>query len=497
LNPKDGLYGALRKAVHNAESGIKELKDDQLMADMLMLRRREKDFMLRSDMKYLAKFDKDMKKFSSHLSTRDFEATVQQSLTDNMQDYSTKFRALVKAYQVKGLDSKSGMHGEMRAAVHLAEKGLKTSVETLTDYITDSISAVERNGLIISLTILIVMLALVLIIARSIITPVHALSNVMQDAGRQKDLRIRAGVSGNDEITDMSVIFNNMMEEFQALLKEVANSSGKVNLASTELTMISESTSSGIQQQYAETDQLATSMNEMTATVQEVTRHAQEAANVSSTADNEAKEGISAVMDNRQAISQLASEISSTTTVINELSHESENIGTVLNVIRDIAEQTNLLALNAAIEAARAGEQGRGFAVVADEVRGLAQRSQQSTQEIQDIVERLQASAGKAVDAMNAGNEKAQYSVDKAESVSSSLESIARSVSSITDMNIQIASAAEEQAAVAEEINRNVVNISDIASSSNENSSKTTQTSEELAVLSQNLSQSVEKFQLS
>jgi len=496
LHSKDGLYGSLRVAVHKAETGIKELKDDQLMADMLMLRRREKDFMLRLDLKYLDKFKKDITKFMGHLDDKDYSHSIKESIRSNMQDYQKNFVALIEASKAKGLDSKSGLLGEMRKAVHKTETLLDQIDQQLSKEVPDRIKQQEVLSLSISVIILLVITVMIVWIARNVSVPVRRLANVMAASCQDKDLSLRVEVKGSDEIAEMSTIFNTMMEEFENVLREIVSSASQVNIASDELTQISESTSEGVQKQFQETDMLATSMNEMTATVQEVARHAQDAANTSAHADEEAQNGKQSVQENRLAIEQVASEISTTTEVINELSHESENIGTVLNVIRDIAEQTNLLALNAAIEAARAGEQGRGFAVVADEVRGLAQRSQQSTQEIQDIVERLQDSAGKAVAAMENGNSKAKDSVVKAESVTNTLDAITSAVSSISDMNIQIASAAEEQSAVAEEINRSVTSISNVAGQTTENSNMTTNTSEQLATLSNQLAQVVSQFKL-
>lgn len=215
--------------------------------------------------------------------------------------------------------------------------------------------------------------------------------------------------------------------------------------------------------QKEEVDKVATAMNEMSATVHEVARNATEAAEAAQQADAETRTGKSVVSQAIEAIDLLASEVESAAQVIHKLEQDSDEIGAVLDVIRGIAEQTNLLALNAAIEAARAGEQGRGFAVVADEVRTLAQRTQQSTQEIQNMIERLQSGSQDAVKAMEQGKNRAQAGVTQAAEAGTSLETIAAAVSTISDMNTQIATAAEEQSVVAEEINLNINSISDMS----------------------------------
>ncbi|MFZ5593945.1 MAG: methyl-accepting chemotaxis protein [Pseudomonadota bacterium] len=260
--------------------------------------------------------------------------------------------------------------------------------------------------------------------------------------------------------------------------------------AAGQLVTVSERT----RQQRSETDRVATAMNEMSATVQEVARNAGQAANAAHQADEAARSGRQIVMQSIDAIDALAREVEHTAQVIQKLETESGSIGTVVDVIKSIAEQTNLLALNAAIEAARAGEQGRGFAVVADEVRTLASRTQQSTQEIQQMIQRLQHGASEAVQVMIQGRSQAQASVQQAAKAGESLEAITRAVSNITDMNTQIASAAEEQSAVAEEINRNILIISQVGDQSATGAQQTAAASEELARLAIQLRSLVTQF---
>jgi methyl-accepting chemotaxis protein len=262
------------------------------------------------------------------------------------------------------------------------------------------------------------------------------------------------------------------------------------------MSSITEQATHSVRQQQNEIDQVATAMNEMTATVQEVARNAEQAAQAAQQADHSAQNGASVAGSARREITGLVDEVETSAGVIQELQSESENIGMVLDVIRGIAEQTNLLALNAAIEAARAGEQGRGFAVVADEVRTLASRTQKSTEEIHHMIERLQSGASNAVKVMTQARGKGQGGVGEMGRVTDTLGEIARAVASINDMNTQIASAAEEQSAVAEEINRNVSNISQGSAQSAQGTEQTAFASMELARLAADLQTLVARFKV-
>lgn len=259
---------------------------------------------------------------------------------------------------------------------------------------------------------------------------------------------------------------------------------------------ITEQTSSGVENQKDVTTQVASAITEMTATSQEVAKSAEQASAAASDADQEARTGSEVVSNTVVAIESLAKEVEESAAVINRLKGDSENIGTVLDVIKDIADQTNLLALNAAIEAARAGEMGRGFAVVADEVRTLAQRTQESTLEIEGLVSALQGGAENAVNAMEQSRGRANDTVTKAQEAGGSLNSITAAVGTILEMNTQIAAASEEQTAVAEEINQNVVNIQDIAEQTASGAHQTATSSAEVARLSEQLQGLVGQFRV-
>ena len=347
-----------------------------------------------------------------------------------------------------------------------------------------AINTARNTTMGISAAAIAIGLLLAWFISYSITCPLRQAVNAMHDiAEGEGDLTQRLEAKGNNEIADMAGAFNKFASKVQDTVQQVIGSVDQISTASEEMSQITEQSTKEIRRQQSETDQVATAMNEMTATVQEVASHAARAAESARQADEESREGKQIMSQTLNAMDTLASEVENAAEVIHTLEKESEEIGSVLDVIRGIAEQTNLLALNAAIEAARAGEQGRGFAVVADEVRTLASRTQSSTQEIQEMIERLQAGANNAVKAMEAGRTQAKNGVEQASNAGASLETITKSVATISDMNMQIASAAEEQSSVADEINRNIATISQAADNTTHSAEQTAIAGDELARL--------------
>jgi methyl-accepting chemotaxis protein len=330
-----------------------------------------------------------------------------------------------------------------------------------------------------------------------IIAPLTDLALKLQDiCSGDGDLTARLDVKGKTEFAWVAGSFNTFVKKIAKTISNISNTSEKLASASHNLAQISASTEQGVERQLAETTQVATAMEEMTATVQEVARNAVNASDAASTADTEAATGKSIVTHAVDQINQLASEVENAANVIHELENDSNSIGEVLSVIQGIAEQTNLLALNAAIEAARAGEQGRGFAVVADEVRTLASRTQNSTLEIQQTIERLQNRAKQAVSVMDNGRKQAASSVEQAASAGESITTISERIDTINDMNNQIAGAAEEQTAVAEEINRNINNISTVTNETSTGARKTSEACKELLELADHLRDTVGQFRI-
>ncbi|MDT8385478.1 MAG: methyl-accepting chemotaxis protein [Gammaproteobacteria bacterium] len=349
--------------------------------------------------------------------------------------------------------------------------------------------------ILLSVFITVMAVMVIYLVTRSIVKPLCvAVDATKRIAGG--DLTVQVESHSEDETGRLLEAMQTMQEGLHGIVNQITGATVQLGATAEQMSSVTQQTSQGAQQQESETDQLATAINEMAATVQEVSRNAMKAAVAAQNADEAAINGKNVVQETTDVINGLVTEIVSTAEVVQALQSEANDIGTVLDVIRGIAEQTNLLALNAAIEAARAGEQGRGFAVVADEVRTLASRTQQSTQEIQQMIERLQKGASKAVTAMENSQERTQTSAEKASSAMDSLNDIVGAVATITEMNTQIASAAEEQSTVAEEINRSVTKIRTVAGQTADNAQLTAEAGGELADIAGQLQRLVGRFRV-
>ena len=331
----------------------------------------------------------------------------------------------------------------------------------------------------------VVVLLIATIVGRSILTPIRKLQHAVKEVAIHGDLSVRANIVQGGELGAMGRHFNDMLEHLQQFVHEVGSAVNEVASASTELATITEQMQRSVEIELGQTTHVATAMTQMSATVKEIAADAAVTADATREADGQVMHGTTVVNGVTETIGQLADEVRDAGDVISKLEEDSHAIGKVLDVIRGIAEQTNLLALNAAIEAARAGEQGRGFAVVADEVRGLAQRTQESTSEIQQMILTLQERTEAAVAVMSAGQEQAVLSKAREQDAVDSLASIAGSIARIKDMSIHIATASEQQSVAAEDVNQSIIKIDTIAAETMTGAAEIAMASRSLAELAE------------
>ena len=353
-------------------------------------------------------------------------------------------------------------------------------------------SAINLAGVL-----LVVLLVIGLAVANAMLRPLHQIRQNLDDiAAGEGDLTRRLPVTSHDELGELAGSFNRFVEKIHGLVRQIAGMTGDLKQLVEQMSAQAERSEQAMERQRHETDQVATAINEMSAAAHEVAQSAQRAAEAAQQTDHEGQAAKRVVDGSIERIHALVDEIRDSGSSLDSLQQDVQSIVSVLGVIRSIAEQTNLLALNAAIEAARAGEAGRGFAVVADEVRALASRTQQSTQEIQGMIDRLQQGTNAAVDAMRRSGEAGEGTSNQANQAGDSLDAIAQLIATINAMNAQIASAAEEQTAVAEEINRSVHQIAGAVDSVADEAQQGAQTARSLAQLGQGLGRLVGQFRI-
>ncbi|MDD1967902.1 methyl-accepting chemotaxis protein [Pseudomonas putida] len=417
-------------------------------------------------------------------------ASILDTARKAIEDYRNQLNQL-KALQIKT----EAAHESMEA---MGDSLLTSTADTSTLQTQRRDGEADRSRqMLIGVAMLAIVLGLLAawLITRQIIVP---LQQTLQAAQRiaKGDLSVDIDIRRHDEMGRLQHSMQDMTVSLRTLISGIGDGVTQIASAAAQLSAVTEQTSTGVNNQKSETDQVATAMNQMTSTVMEVARNAEEASEAARQADLQAREGDRVVADAIGQIERLAVEVHNSTRAMGDLKQESDKIGGVLDVIKSVAQQTNLLALNAAIEAARAGEAGRGFAVVADEVRGLAKRTQESTEEIEVLIAALQNGTQQVVSTLDASRNLTDSSVELSRRAGSSLESITRTVSTIQSMNQQIATAGEEQTVVAEQINRSVLNVRDISEQTAAASDQTAASSAELARLGAQLQELVGRFRV-
>nr|WP_025804805.1 methyl-accepting chemotaxis protein [Pseudomonas chlororaphis] len=381
--------------------------------------------------------------------------------------------------------------------LQVPERVLVGPAEALKNQLDQSNKAGTLVELGLGLLAAVLGLLLVWLMARSVTRPILGVAHMLEDiASGEGDLTRRLAYDKKDELGQLAGWFNRFLDKLQPIIAEVKRSVQDARGTADQSSAIATQTSAGMEQQYRQVDQVATASHEMSATAQDVARSAAQAAQAARDADQATRQGLSVIDRTTTSIDHLAADMSTAMTQVEGLAANSEKIGSVLEVIRAIAEQTNLLALNAAIEAARAGEAGRGFAVVADEVRNLARRTQESVEETRQVIEELQSGTQEVVGAMGSSHRQAQGSVEQVGQAVTALRQIGDAVTVISDMNLQIASAAEEQSAVAEEINNNVATIRDVTESLSEQANESARVSQSLNSLANQQQSLMDQFRV-
>lgn len=474
-----------QEAMHILSTNSADQREVEKKLDVLMQETREniersRALIENENLKRLS--DEFLRKYEDYLSIN--ERIIELS----RQNRNEEARALLIGDSLKAYSEYSNVLLEMAALI--SEKANEASDYGDTVY-SDSLTTLSA----ITIAIIILLVVIGVYITRTMSRQIAVLQDAMSQLS-QGDLTIELKDLSDNEIGTLSRHFNTTVKAFSKTITEIQDSSNQLASTSEELSTVTEQSTRGIHRQTEELEQAVSAVTELTAAVEDVARNAVATSGDSEKASERAIAGRGQVEQTIATVNALLTKLASTMTGVNNLAGQVKNIGSVLDVIRAIADQTNLLALNAAIEAARAGESGRGFAVVADEVRALAHRTQQATKEIETMIQSVQNETNTTVSAMQQSHEQAKQSVDIANEAGEALQEITDAVSRISDQNVTIASSAEEQASVAKEVDRNLVNISDIASDNASGANETSAASVELARLAENLNGLTQRFRV-
>ncbi|WP_019612714.1 methyl-accepting chemotaxis protein [Psychromonas ossibalaenae] len=492
LDQKSGIYGKLGKAVNEAQAAIGDSTAFLLM--MLKIRGEEKDFLLHLDNKYVKRYQETITELESTVSRSYLTSLQKKSISSGLSAYKTAFLALAKEKEVLGYRADQGLQKSMGESAAKLNRLLGALAEKATVASASYVSAINTLTYSIFFIAIISATLITWLLARSILSAITRIKNSIIEVAETNNLTIHASSKSNDELGDMANAFNAMITNFQHLIVSVNQSVATVNNATETLSSNIHQANAGVDAQMQETDMVATAVTEMVATIEEIASNTTDTADKAEQTNRNAGKGKQGVDATIEQIEMLSEKLIESEAVVNELAKDSETIGSVLDVIRGIAEQTNLLALNAAIEAARAGEQGRGFAVVADEVRTLASRTQESTKEIEAIIGSLQSRTASIVTLITECRSEGKESSIQAGEAGRMLEEINNDVVGIMDMTTAIATAIQEQSAVATEVNRHVVSIRDVAETASESAQQNEQMGDQLSEQTTILADEIKRF---
>lgn len=492
LDPKSGLSGKLGNAVSEAEAAIGD--SISFLNAMLQIRSSEKNYIHLLDDKYVKDFQDNFAPLYADVKKSYLVSTQKNAILTALDSYQTTFLALVNEQKKLGYHAHDGLQKSLNESALQVTKIQLSLVAQTNEAVTDYVQSIKQMTYLLFAVALFVSIAIGWVISRSIMNGILYIKNSIVRISETNDLTISISTEKNDELADMANAFNNMLTNFQRLIVSVNQSVTSLNNATGTLAKNIHRANEGVESQMQETDMVATAVTEMVATIEEIASNTTDAADKAEQTNQNAAKGKRGVEATIKQIRILSDKLIESESVVNHLATDSETIGSVLDVIRGIAEQTNLLALNAAIEAARAGEQGRGFAVVADEVRTLASRTQASTKEIENIISSLQSRTKNIVNLMTDCRNEGQESAAQASQAGQLLEEINHDIFAIMDMNTAIATAIQEQSAVASEVNRHVVSIRDVAEAASEAAQQNELMSSELSKQANVLTKEIERF---